>query len=78
MVANNDHSLIVWPGMSDTTGALLTAVTVNTAGSLSDSNPGSVAVNTIVSLPFQLGPGTVTVARFRPRNSFDHYMADFL
>jgi len=43
-------------------GASLTAVTVKVAGSLSERNPGSVAVKVIVSLPFQSALGAVIVA----------------
>ena len=49
-------------GIPDTTGASFTAVTVNAAASESDSRPGSVAVNVIVSLPFQVGDGMAIVA----------------
>ena len=38
------------------------AVTVNVAGSDPDSRPGSVAVNVIVSEPFQSALGIVIVA----------------
>ena len=48
--------------MSETTGASLTAVTVNVAGSESASRPGSVAVNVIVSDPLHSLPGVVIVA----------------
>ena len=48
--------------MSVTTGASLTAVTVKVAGSEAKSRPGSVAVNVMVSEPFQSAFGIVIVA----------------
>jgi len=36
--------------------------TVNVAGSLSVSSPGSVAVNVMVSIPYQSGSGMLIVA----------------
>ena len=53
---------MVWPGISATTGASLTGVIVNVAGSEVDEQPGSVAVNVIVSEPFQSAFGAVIVA----------------
>ncbi len=62
MVVKREPSLMVWLGMSETTGASLTLVTVKVAGSLSDNRPGSVAVNVIVSEPNQSAFGIVIVA----------------
>jgi len=59
---NVDPSAIVWPGILPTTGASLSGVTVNVARSLSDFPPGSVAVNVMVSEPFQSAFGTLIVA----------------
>jgi len=61
IVVNDDPSAIVWLGISATTGASLTADTVNVAGSLSVRGP-SLAVKVIVSLPDQLILGIEIVA----------------
>ena len=61
-MAKLEPSVIAWLGISATTGASLTALTVNVAGSLSARSPGSVAVNVIVSAPFQSASGVVIVA----------------
>ena len=66
MVVNVAPSATVWFGISVTTGASLTAVTVNVAGSESVSEPKSVAVNVIVSLPFQSTSSGVIVAILPP------------
>ena len=62
IVVKVDPSDTDWSGMSDTTGALLTALTVKTARSDEFKRPGSVAVKVIVSLPFQVADGIVIVA----------------
>ena len=49
-------------GYSVTTGGSLTFVTVNVAGSSSHNPPGSVALNVIVSEPYQSALGIVIVA----------------
>ena len=55
-------STMVWSSPASTTGGSFTAVTVKTAPSLSLASPGSVAVKTIVSLPFQSALGMPIVA----------------
>jgi len=62
MVAKVDPSAIVCPGMSPTTGASFTAVTVKLAISSSYRPPVSVALKVIDSLPFQSALGRLMVA----------------
>jgi len=65
------HPETVWAPASSATvwfpplakdGGSFTAVTVKVAALLFDRNPGSVAVNVIVTEPFQSGSGIVTDA----------------
>ena len=62
ILVNEAPSATVWFGISLNTGASLSGVTVNVAPSELLSKLGSVAVNVINSLPFQLMSGIVIVA----------------
>ena len=55
-------SVMVWSGISLTTGASFTALTVKVAGSSSKRLPGSVALKVIVSEPYQSASGMPMVA----------------
>jgi len=55
-------SLTFWFPPIENVGGSLTAKTVNVALSLSDNDPGSVAVKVIVALPFQSSSGIPMVA----------------